>query len=116
MARAPAPAMLDATPLLDRIDIEGAGKPCMLSYQMLMQCLAARGEIVAGFAWLARGESSGVLSSSDERSYAMLNMLLSACRSVDDSAGASRVQAALHRHSSSAFEPRASTLPVRCED
>ena len=51
----------------------------------------------AGFALLARAETSGLLADSDESGYVMFHILLQACRSVGNSHVASQVERARER-------------------
>merc|ERR1711977_786662 len=53
MAGQPAPTMLDPMLVLDLMDARGP-KPQVMYYQMLMQCVAATGQIASGFALLER--------------------------------------------------------------
>eukprot|EP00747_Dinoflagellata_sp_TGD_P171476 gnl/TRDRNA2_/TRDRNA2_205652_c0_seq1.p1 gnl/TRDRNA2_/TRDRNA2_205652_c0~~gnl/TRDRNA2_/TRDRNA2_205652_c0_seq1.p1 ORF type:complete len:110 (+),score=16.24 gnl/TRDRNA2_/TRDRNA2_205652_c0_seq1:494-823(+) len=69
----------------------------LASYQMALESLVTAGQIVAGFALLARAEADGLLSHADESCYPMFRILLEACREVGDFYGASSVQAALER-------------------
>merc|ERR1712216_830238 len=62
-------------------------------YHMSMQGIVVTGQIVAGFALLARIEARGVLSHVDANCYNLFCTLLEACRMIGDSGGASRVQA-----------------------
>eukprot|EP00747_Dinoflagellata_sp_TGD_P104007 gnl/TRDRNA2_/TRDRNA2_169142_c0_seq1.p1 gnl/TRDRNA2_/TRDRNA2_169142_c0~~gnl/TRDRNA2_/TRDRNA2_169142_c0_seq1.p1 ORF type:complete len:101 (-),score=17.47 gnl/TRDRNA2_/TRDRNA2_169142_c0_seq1:64-366(-) len=65
-AGTPAPFKLDPLSVLETMEshssqsLDGYGR--MLHYRMSMHCLAATGQIVAGFALLARAEASGLLS------------------------------------------------------
>ena len=61
MAGVPAPALLD--PILVLNTVEGQGiRPQVMDYQMLMQSLAATGQIEAGLVLLARVEANDLLS------------------------------------------------------
>eukprot|EP00747_Dinoflagellata_sp_TGD_P137604 gnl/TRDRNA2_/TRDRNA2_175704_c3_seq2.p1 gnl/TRDRNA2_/TRDRNA2_175704_c3~~gnl/TRDRNA2_/TRDRNA2_175704_c3_seq2.p1 ORF type:complete len:121 (-),score=22.72 gnl/TRDRNA2_/TRDRNA2_175704_c3_seq2:104-433(-) len=66
-------------------------------YQMVMECLAATGQIVAGFALLARVEASGLTSGADENCYKIFHTLCEACCMVGDFAAASWVDARLQQ-------------------
>eukprot|EP00747_Dinoflagellata_sp_TGD_P108868 gnl/TRDRNA2_/TRDRNA2_170548_c2_seq1.p1 gnl/TRDRNA2_/TRDRNA2_170548_c2~~gnl/TRDRNA2_/TRDRNA2_170548_c2_seq1.p1 ORF type:complete len:105 (+),score=13.33 gnl/TRDRNA2_/TRDRNA2_170548_c2_seq1:108-422(+) len=102
------PTALDPASVLDDIETRGM-KASILDYNMLMQCLGATGNIVAGFVLISRGEASGVLSQIGTDSYRFYRMLLEACRVGSDSEGASRVQVMLRCFSSIEFHPAAST-------
>lgn len=81
---------------LDAIESQGT-QPPVLYYRMVMECLGTSGEIVAGFALLARVEACGLLSSWDENCYPMFRTLLETCWAIGDSEGASRVLAWVDR-------------------
>ena len=81
-----------------------------MDYQMFVQGFAATGQLEAGFSLLARAESNGLLSHSDESGYTMCHILLQACRSVGDSHVASRVQAVAERLSLIAVSAMATAL------
>ena len=57
----PAPTLLEPIAVLHAIESKGTKYQAMC-YQLLMECLAATGQIVAGFALLARVEASGLIS------------------------------------------------------
>ena len=61
---------------------------------MLMQSLAASGQVEAGFTLLQQMRT-GWQSQSDKNCYPVFRMLLHACRLVEDFDGASRLQAAV---------------------
>ena len=92
----PAPALLMPNKVLYAIESEYAHPPVMC-YQMVIECLARTGQVVAGFALLARVEASGLLSNSDEDCYSMIRTLLEACRGVGDPDCASRLQVVAER-------------------
>eukprot|EP00747_Dinoflagellata_sp_TGD_P172377 gnl/TRDRNA2_/TRDRNA2_208755_c0_seq1.p1 gnl/TRDRNA2_/TRDRNA2_208755_c0~~gnl/TRDRNA2_/TRDRNA2_208755_c0_seq1.p1 ORF type:complete len:129 (-),score=13.08 gnl/TRDRNA2_/TRDRNA2_208755_c0_seq1:13-399(-) len=106
----PVPALLDPVHVLGSAD----GIRTM-AYQICMQCLAATGQVVAGFALLRRGEASGFLSHSDKNCFPVFRSLLEACRAVHDSAGASLVHAARERISWMPLPPGAQALVKRSE-
>ena len=64
-------------------------KPQVMSYQMLMQSLAASGQVETGFELLRQVKTIGLLSHSREDCYPLLRTLLQACRLVGDFYGAS---------------------------
>ena len=66
----------------------------MAYYQVLMQSLAASGQVEAGFTLLQQMRT-GWQSQSDKNCYPVFRMLLHACRLVEDFDGASRLQAAV---------------------
>ena len=72
-------------------------KPHLMPYQMLMQSLAASGQVETGFELLRQVETSGLLSHSHEDCYPLLRTLLQLCRLVGDFYGASQLQAAVDR-------------------
>ena len=72
-------------------------KPQVMSYQMLMQSLAASGQVETGFELLRQVKTIGLLSHSREDCYPLLRTLLQACRLVGDFYGASQLQAAVDR-------------------
>eukprot|EP00747_Dinoflagellata_sp_TGD_P196517 gnl/TRDRNA2_/TRDRNA2_66709_c0_seq1.p1 gnl/TRDRNA2_/TRDRNA2_66709_c0~~gnl/TRDRNA2_/TRDRNA2_66709_c0_seq1.p1 ORF type:complete len:194 (+),score=36.21 gnl/TRDRNA2_/TRDRNA2_66709_c0_seq1:3-584(+) len=92
----PSLVLSEASSLLDAIDCEDT-KPRTKKYQEVLGCLAAAGQLVAGFTLLSRMEASGLLSEVGETFYVMLRSLLEACRLVGDSDGASQVQSVLLR-------------------
>ena len=69
--------------------------PCLLGKvpKMLMECITANGQIMAGFVLVAQAEATKLLSNADEHCYPMFRALLEACRTHGDSDGTSRVQA-----------------------
>eukprot|EP00747_Dinoflagellata_sp_TGD_P172073 gnl/TRDRNA2_/TRDRNA2_207679_c0_seq1.p1 gnl/TRDRNA2_/TRDRNA2_207679_c0~~gnl/TRDRNA2_/TRDRNA2_207679_c0_seq1.p1 ORF type:complete len:120 (-),score=16.11 gnl/TRDRNA2_/TRDRNA2_207679_c0_seq1:11-370(-) len=87
--------------LLDAIKLKDT-EPQARHYQMIMGYLAASAQIVAGFVLLERAEDSGLLERATDsglafHSYPIFSMLLKACGVVNDTAGASRVQAMVER-------------------
>eukprot|EP00747_Dinoflagellata_sp_TGD_P108871 gnl/TRDRNA2_/TRDRNA2_170548_c2_seq5.p1 gnl/TRDRNA2_/TRDRNA2_170548_c2~~gnl/TRDRNA2_/TRDRNA2_170548_c2_seq5.p1 ORF type:complete len:226 (+),score=43.95 gnl/TRDRNA2_/TRDRNA2_170548_c2_seq5:122-799(+) len=107
-AALPAPSILEPMSMLDAVGSQTT-MPQMMYYQIVMQCLASKGQIVAGFALLERMEANGLTSDADQSCYAIFRMLLEACRVGSDSEGASRVQVMLRCFSSIEFHPAAST-------
>lgn len=86
---------VDLVVMLDTIDGQDPRlQELRMYYLMMMQCLATTGHIVAGFQLLTRGHTGVLVSQSGAGCYSMFHTLLEACRSVDDSLGASRVKAA----------------------
>eukprot|EP00747_Dinoflagellata_sp_TGD_P080551 gnl/TRDRNA2_/TRDRNA2_160943_c0_seq1.p1 gnl/TRDRNA2_/TRDRNA2_160943_c0~~gnl/TRDRNA2_/TRDRNA2_160943_c0_seq1.p1 ORF type:complete len:102 (-),score=11.15 gnl/TRDRNA2_/TRDRNA2_160943_c0_seq1:164-469(-) len=59
---------------------------------MWMQCLAVTGQIVSGFALLARVDAAGLLSCNDNSCYLLFCMMLEACRLTGHSEHASLLQ------------------------
>eukprot|EP00747_Dinoflagellata_sp_TGD_P050098 gnl/TRDRNA2_/TRDRNA2_146569_c0_seq1.p1 gnl/TRDRNA2_/TRDRNA2_146569_c0~~gnl/TRDRNA2_/TRDRNA2_146569_c0_seq1.p1 ORF type:complete len:129 (+),score=24.11 gnl/TRDRNA2_/TRDRNA2_146569_c0_seq1:141-527(+) len=115
MSSEPAPDLLEPTTALRAMESHGMA-PQVLGYQMIMECLAVSGQIVAGFALLARVEARQLQSDLDENCYPMLRSLLEVCRSAGHSDGASEMQAILLRfagHGSTAIAPVARTLARR---
>ena len=64
-------------------------KPQVMSYQMLMQSLAASGQVETGFELLQQVETIGLLSHSHKDCYPLLRTLLQACHLAGDFYGAS---------------------------
>eukprot|EP00746_Dinoflagellata_sp_MGD_P159200 gnl/MRDRNA2_/MRDRNA2_86648_c1_seq1.p1 gnl/MRDRNA2_/MRDRNA2_86648_c1~~gnl/MRDRNA2_/MRDRNA2_86648_c1_seq1.p1 ORF type:complete len:219 (+),score=40.20 gnl/MRDRNA2_/MRDRNA2_86648_c1_seq1:113-769(+) len=64
-------------------------------YQMMMQGLAAAGQIDGGVALLAQAEAIGLLNHYDQHQYLMFHTLLEACRALNISDAVSKVQAGL---------------------
>ena len=60
---------------------------------MLMQSLAASGQVETGFELLRQVETSGLVSHSHEDCYALLRILLQDCHLVGDFYGASQLLA-----------------------
>ena len=59
-------------------------KPQVMPYQMLMQSLAASGQVETGFELLQQVETIGLLSHSHEDCYPLHRTLLQACCLVGD--------------------------------
>eukprot|EP00747_Dinoflagellata_sp_TGD_P036129 gnl/TRDRNA2_/TRDRNA2_138289_c0_seq2.p1 gnl/TRDRNA2_/TRDRNA2_138289_c0~~gnl/TRDRNA2_/TRDRNA2_138289_c0_seq2.p1 ORF type:complete len:140 (-),score=9.04 gnl/TRDRNA2_/TRDRNA2_138289_c0_seq2:99-518(-) len=108
------PMLLEPTSVLDAIEWRQI-TPRVVEYQMLMECCAASGQIVAGFALLARAEVRGVLSNPHASWYQTFRSLLETCRVFDDPDGASRVQAMVERFGSIALATVARTLVLGAE-
>ena len=107
----PPPLLLDSMSVSETMKAKGVDLQ-MLYYRMSMQCLAATGEIVAGFALLARVEASGMLSTvGGDMSYPIFRVLVEACRTVSHSEGPSRVQATMEQLGSIALAA-AAAAPV----
>ena len=70
-------------------------KPQVMPYQMLMQSLAASGQVEAGFALLWQVGNSGLLSHSNDSCYPVFRTLLESCRLVGDFECASQLQTAV---------------------
>ena len=70
-------------------------KPWVMPYQMLMQSLAASGQVEAGFVLLREVGNSGLLSQSNNSCYPVFRTLLQACRLVGDFECASQLQTAV---------------------
>jgi len=81
---------------------------------MVMEGLAACGDVEAGFDLIAHAEGNGLLAHPDENCCWLFRTLLEACRahpaSVHNSDRASRVQAVVDRLALTSLEPKASTL------
>eukprot|EP00747_Dinoflagellata_sp_TGD_P108046 gnl/TRDRNA2_/TRDRNA2_170300_c0_seq2.p1 gnl/TRDRNA2_/TRDRNA2_170300_c0~~gnl/TRDRNA2_/TRDRNA2_170300_c0_seq2.p1 ORF type:complete len:107 (+),score=18.93 gnl/TRDRNA2_/TRDRNA2_170300_c0_seq2:144-464(+) len=86
--------------------------PKGVDFLMLLQCIAATGQIVAGFAMLAQAEATRLISCSDEF-YAGLHALLEACRTAGDAMGAHQVQSAVQRLGLIALVPAAAAFRGR---
>merc|ERR1712093_847070 len=105
----PALAVLDPFSVLEELEAHGA-KAKLEDYQMSMECLVAKGQIVTGFALLLRAEASGLLRRGEENCYPMFRTLLEACRRAGDSRAASQVQAVVEQLGFSALGPVAVVL------
>ena len=81
-----------------------------MHYEMLMQSLAATGQIAAGLGLLAQMEASGLVFHFDNSCYPMFHTLLEACHLVSETNGASQVQAAAERLSLISLVPMATAL------
>eukprot|EP00747_Dinoflagellata_sp_TGD_P066113 gnl/TRDRNA2_/TRDRNA2_154654_c0_seq1.p1 gnl/TRDRNA2_/TRDRNA2_154654_c0~~gnl/TRDRNA2_/TRDRNA2_154654_c0_seq1.p1 ORF type:complete len:185 (-),score=34.56 gnl/TRDRNA2_/TRDRNA2_154654_c0_seq1:9-563(-) len=91
--------------LLSALSAVAGSEPQPTYYRMSMQAMVATGQIVAGFMLLARLEARGLLSISVDDRYSLLRMLLEACGTAGDFAGASVLRAAVARQSLSALKP-----------
>lgn len=109
MAGEPAPASLDQISVLDVMGAQGA-QPKLLDCQMIMEGLAATGQIEAGFVLLTWAEASGLLSHVDAHCYPTISMLLWACRAVCNPDSASGLRVAVERLSLIALAPMAMAI------
>ena len=101
--------LLNPISMLSTMEGEDA-KPQLLDYQMLMESLAATGQIQAGIALLHRVEASGMLSHLDENCDAIVYTLLETCRAVGTFDSASQIQAAVEWLGMIALAPAATAL------
>ena len=104
-----APAQFDPFFVLDTLQAQGT-KLQVMHYGVLMQSLAATGQIATGLGLLARMEASGLVFHFDNSCYPMLQTLLEACHLVSETNGASQVQAAAERLSLISLAPMATAL------